>query len=213
MTARLLDESGAVTDVVTTLGPTGPGGVLSLNPALFPAGADLALEVSVTTRIQAPVWMPLARLETYRSAPAGVTVSADDLTGAALLPLAARVRSFSAAEISAATVAATVRVLDAEGAVTTVATGASRIEMTDNWTFRLEDADVRAGQDFWLTVRAAGDVPLWPIVTDPEGLPVAPFAVASPIWLDLKGGGSGVFETDVDGPCEDALNPACPVTP
>ena len=213
VTARLLNEAGAVTTVVQSIGPGRAGDVLSINPALFPAGASLALEVTVAAHVQAPTWLPPQRIEWFHNAAVGITVAESDITGAALIPLAAATKFLSAGDLTTATSAATIRVADADGAITTVTTAGSRIELHETWTFRLEDAAVRAGQDRWLAVRVVGEGAAWPVLAGAQGEAVVPFALSSPIWLDLAGGGSGVFDTDVAGPCEEAGNTDCPVAP
>lgn len=213
VTARLLNEVGAVTTVVQSIGPGRPGDVLSINPALFPAGASLALEVTVAVHVQTPTWLPPQRIEWFENAAVGITIAESDVTGAALIPLAAATKFLSSADLTAATAAATVRIADADGAITTVTTAGSRIELNEAWTLRLEDAEVRAGQDRWLAVRVVGQGAAWPVLAGTRGETIVPFALSSPIWLDLAGGGSGVFDTDVAGPCEDAGNTDCPVTP
>lgn len=212
VTARLLNEAGAVTTVVQTVGPGRPGDVLSINPALFPAGASLALEVTVAVTVQTPTWLPPQRLEWFHNAAANVTVAESDITGAALLPLAAAARQWTAADLTTATVPATIRVAGADG-VTTITTAGSRIELREDWNLRLEDAEVRAGQDRWLAVRLVGQGTPWPMLAGAGGEAMVPYALSSPVWLDLAGGGSGVFDTDIAGPCEAAGNPACPVAP
>lgn len=202
LTGRLLATQGAVTTVVQEYGPARPGDLVSVNPGLFPSGADMALEVTLSVRIQSPLWAPVDRIEWFRNADVfpGRSLVIADASGAELSPLAASSVTLAAPDLAAARVTATVRyLLEREPALRT--TGGERYDFERNWTFTIDDTELRAGQDLWFSARATGSTSSWPVVVDRGGAAL-PMAIASPIFLDLRDGGSGDFDTDFVGPCE-----------
>lgn len=204
--AALVDLSGSPT-TTRTFGPRIPGQVMSVNPALWGGMSDYRLEVTVTVRIQSPLWAPVEAIELFSNA-AWQEVDATDLdpTGSFLSGVTTFAWDVTTADLAAAQQPATLRrAIEAGQSITTETSTGVRYDLVTSTTLifdkaRLDNLTAGGGPDLWYAVRTWGTQPLYPLAIGADGDAMTPWAFSNPVYLDLDGEGRD-YEQSFDAPC------------